>query len=339
MYFRLFYNAQEIMLFALNRYWESIEMFRKFLMTSLLVNLIAVGQPEQVAAGKLFCCTTFYNKRKRTLPVSVESDGLETAGILITFCFLIFYTALQPYCTANLSKTQTCSLIAQFITLFSGLCLVVESYIKKELKRAGQVDTTDQSSAIFGTLILGINLIISAWPLILISMSGGFVGRLSTIKSKCINPSKFKSELAHKEHMPVSESGQRYRLSSDTVYYQVVLHKQDSEAITIESDCPETRIESQRQIQQTCADPASGVWEVSHAISDIEMPPLHQQLPSPALVISNSDGCDIALSVQAEIAAVPTASTEHGIQHLESPVGGALLNLKSPVTAVSEISS
>jgi hypothetical protein len=33
------------------RYWECIEMFRKFLMTSVLVNLIAVGQPEQVAAG------------------------------------------------------------------------------------------------------------------------------------------------------------------------------------------------------------------------------------------------------------------------------------------------
>jgi hypothetical protein len=26
-------------------------MFRKFLMTSLLVNLVAVGEPEQVAAG------------------------------------------------------------------------------------------------------------------------------------------------------------------------------------------------------------------------------------------------------------------------------------------------
>jgi hypothetical protein len=34
-----------------HRYWESIEMFRKFLMTSLLVNLVAVGQPEQVASG------------------------------------------------------------------------------------------------------------------------------------------------------------------------------------------------------------------------------------------------------------------------------------------------
>jgi hypothetical protein len=37
----------------LDRYWESVEMFRKFLMTSLLVNLIAVGEPVQVAAGYL----------------------------------------------------------------------------------------------------------------------------------------------------------------------------------------------------------------------------------------------------------------------------------------------
>ena len=35
----------------MGRYWESIEMLRKFLMTSLLVNMIAVGTPEQVAVG------------------------------------------------------------------------------------------------------------------------------------------------------------------------------------------------------------------------------------------------------------------------------------------------
>ena len=34
------------------RYWESIEMFRKFCMTSLLVNVVAVGQPEQIASGR-----------------------------------------------------------------------------------------------------------------------------------------------------------------------------------------------------------------------------------------------------------------------------------------------
>jgi hypothetical protein len=37
----------------MNRYWESVEMFRKFVMTSLLVNMIAAGEPVQVAAGYL----------------------------------------------------------------------------------------------------------------------------------------------------------------------------------------------------------------------------------------------------------------------------------------------
>jgi hypothetical protein len=39
------------------RFWECIEMFRKFLMTSVLVNLIAVGQPEQIAAGEVLART------------------------------------------------------------------------------------------------------------------------------------------------------------------------------------------------------------------------------------------------------------------------------------------
>jgi hypothetical protein len=37
-----------------NRYWESVEMFRKFVVTSLLINLIATGEPVQVAAGYLY---------------------------------------------------------------------------------------------------------------------------------------------------------------------------------------------------------------------------------------------------------------------------------------------
>jgi hypothetical protein len=106
------------------------------------------------------------------------------AGMIITFFFLILNTAFQPYCTPNLSKTQACVLIAQFISLFSGSCLIVESYIQKERIRAGQPITTNQNSSVFEVLIVGINLIVCAWPWTLIFMSGEFTEKFEAFSAK-----------------------------------------------------------------------------------------------------------------------------------------------------------
>ena len=106
------------------------------------------------------------------------------SGMLITFSFLILYTALQPYCTPGLSKTQACALIAQFISLFSGICLIVESYEQKDEISAGQGDTTGQATEIFGVLIMGINLVIMAWPSIMFFTSGEFSEKYEAILDK-----------------------------------------------------------------------------------------------------------------------------------------------------------
>jgi hypothetical protein len=95
-------------------------------------------------------------------------------GMIITFGFLVLYTAVQPYCTPGLSKTQACALISQFISLFSGLCLVIESYIQRDLINAGEVDTTNQSIEIFGALIISFNLLIAAWPIVNVLISAEF---------------------------------------------------------------------------------------------------------------------------------------------------------------------
>jgi hypothetical protein len=65
-------------------------------------------------------------------------------------------------------------LISQFFSLFSGLCLVVNSYIRKDLSHAGQIDTTGQSSAVFEALIIGGNLSICVLPIILFFNSEEF---------------------------------------------------------------------------------------------------------------------------------------------------------------------
>lgn len=106
------------------------------------------------------------------------------AGMIITFCFLILYTAVQPYCTPSLSDTQACCMISHFFILFSGLCLVVNSYIRKDLSDAGQVDDTGPSSAVFEVLIIGSNLIMCVWPMLLGFKSGDLSEKWKVLSTK-----------------------------------------------------------------------------------------------------------------------------------------------------------
>jgi hypothetical protein len=189
-------------------------------------------------------------------------------GMLITFFFLILYTALQPYCTASLSKTQACSLIAQFITLFSGLCLVVQSFIKKELKRAGQADTTDQSSVAFSILIFGMNLIITAWPVILVVTSGEFAEKINSKTLRSFNPFNFMFSNGSESEDTVSDSGQECNFSSSLVHEQQPVMSQDDTQQTQEQD----------SIQPEREDSASGLLELVHASRSIGIS--HYETPS-----------------------------------------------------------
>ncbi len=109
------------------------------------------------------------------------------AGMIITFCFLVLYTSVQPYCTPSLSKAQACCLISQFFGLFSGICLEMNSYVQYNLGHSGQKDTTGQSSAVYEVLIIGVNIIVCICPMALAFMSEEF----SETREGCFT--KFKS--------------------------------------------------------------------------------------------------------------------------------------------------
>jgi hypothetical protein len=98
--------------------------------------------------------------------------------MIITFSFLVLYTVCQPFCTPGLSNAMSCSLIAQFLSLYAGICLIIESYVQKDLINAGQDDTTSPASTIFEALIVGINLALFVWPLIMFLLSGNFAKML-----------------------------------------------------------------------------------------------------------------------------------------------------------------
>ena len=104
--------------------------------------------------------------------------------MIITFFFLVLYTALQPYCTSGLSKTQACALIAQFISLYSGICLIIDSYIRKDQTDAGVSDTTSQFSSVLEILILGSNLVMLVWPGVMFLLSGEFAEKYEILTAK-----------------------------------------------------------------------------------------------------------------------------------------------------------
>eukprot|EP00291_Cryptomonas_curvata_P017050 CAMPEP_0172169214 /NCGR_PEP_ID=MMETSP1050-20130122/10581_1 /TAXON_ID=233186 /ORGANISM="Cryptomonas curvata, Strain CCAP979/52" /LENGTH=1462 /DNA_ID=CAMNT_0012840247 /DNA_START=2726 /DNA_END=7114 /DNA_ORIENTATION=+ len=125
-------------------YWEAIEMFRKFLMTSLLVAVVYPGEPAQLAAG-----------------------------VLITFCFLAMIASIKPYCTEGLSNLQSCTLISEFITLFAGIMLILDEKVLRESLDAGGQDDLAYQREIVGGLILISNFAVMSWPVLQVLLAAG----------------------------------------------------------------------------------------------------------------------------------------------------------------------
>jgi hypothetical protein len=77
---------------------------------------------------------------------------------------------------------------------------------------AGQTDTTGQSSKVFGILIVGINLVICAWPFLLFFMSGKLAEKWEVISTKCRsifnlrNPSASEFESESMSHIKEDDS-------------------------------------------------------------------------------------------------------------------------------------
>jgi hypothetical protein len=70
---------------------------------------------------------------------------------------------LAPYCTSSLNITQSSSLLANTLTLFVGLMLIIDYNLEAEAKRAGDTfDITGRS--VISVIIVLVNLIVLAIP-------------------------------------------------------------------------------------------------------------------------------------------------------------------------------
>ena len=89
---------------------------------------------------------------------------LVSPGLAITFFFLALNAACKPFCTEGLSRLSALTLIAQFITLYGGVVLIVEDFVKKERIASNEEDNTAGTLSIIYGLVYISNAAVCGWP-------------------------------------------------------------------------------------------------------------------------------------------------------------------------------
>ena len=87
--------------------------------------------------------------------------------MLVSFVYLWVISAYKPYCTDSLSNLQTCSLFAEFVTLFSGILLIIDDFLEAQNTEAGVSNADfDYQTKIVAALIFGANYLVIGWPVV-----------------------------------------------------------------------------------------------------------------------------------------------------------------------------
>jgi hypothetical protein len=86
------------------------------------------------------------------------------SGLAITFFFLALNAACKPFCTEGLSRLSALTLIAQFITLYGGLVLIVQEFVKRELFASNEEDNTSGTLSVIYGLVYISNAAVCGWP-------------------------------------------------------------------------------------------------------------------------------------------------------------------------------
>jgi hypothetical protein len=121
-------------------WFEGVEMLRKLLMTSVLV-FIKPGTPGQMSVGAM-----------------------------ITFFFLLLGLFWRPFCSSILNSLNNGTLIAQFLTLFVGIMIVLLDAMPAGTSQAGGDDRLDR--VIMSFMVVAVNGVALAWPFLHKVLSG-----------------------------------------------------------------------------------------------------------------------------------------------------------------------
>ena len=110
-------------------YWEVVEMYRKFLLTGLMVVLFDGSAPHLAGA------------------------------LLITFFFIMSHLMVDPYLNTGLNEFQRLALVTQFLTIFGGLIYLLVSVIE-ELFETKPSQRARDASRLLELVLFSLNVLV-----------------------------------------------------------------------------------------------------------------------------------------------------------------------------------
>ena len=110
-------------------YWEVVEMYRKFLLTGLMVVLFDGSFPHLAGA------------------------------LLITFFFIMSHLMVDPYLNTGLNEFQRLALVTQFLTIFGGLIYLLVSVIE-ELYETKPIQSARDASRLLELVLFILNVLV-----------------------------------------------------------------------------------------------------------------------------------------------------------------------------------
>jgi hypothetical protein len=131
-------------------------------------------------------------------------------GLLITFFFLALTSTCKPFCTEGLSRLHALTLVAQFISLFGGLVLIVEEFISEQLAAANESDNTSIKTSIIHALVFLCNGAVVGWPIIQFLLLKSPLEIVEIIQAKIKNLTSG-TDVASSENVGGSSGGSQHR--------------------------------------------------------------------------------------------------------------------------------
>jgi hypothetical protein len=137
------------------------------------------------------------------------------AGLLITFVFLALNSTCKPFCAVGLSHLHSLTMVAQFITLFAGLVIIVENYIHDALIAAGEADTTAEKVSFITYLVYLFNGAVVVWPALDGFMQADLSETLEEFKNMCASFVDFgkDSKSADPSNLILADKGEEFVIS------------------------------------------------------------------------------------------------------------------------------
>jgi hypothetical protein len=101
------------------------------------------------------------------------------AGSMICFLFLLINIACKPYCTTGLNSLASFTLVAQFLTLFSGIMIA----LVEQSRLNGNEVAGKSEDAVIGTILFFSNCMTLTWPLVRQIWAGNLLSYLNLFRS------------------------------------------------------------------------------------------------------------------------------------------------------------